>query len=620
MKKIINLFQNDVFKLLLGAFIFAAALISGAFSLSLLSIVLYIFALIVSGCGVYVDAVRGILRRDFLDEKFLMSIASIGAMIIGEYSEGVAVMLFFILGEIFEHRAVTKSRGKIRSLMDICPDEANVIRNGEEITVYSDEVEIGETVVIRAGERMSVDALVLTGSADADTSAITGESVPASVFEGSEIKSGTIIINGMLHCKVLREANDSAAQRILDMVENAAENKSKEESFITVFARVYTPIVVSLALLLALIPAIFGLMQLNDSVYRALIFLVISCPCALVISVPMAFFGGIGAAASDGILFKGGNSFSPVAKAKNIAFDKTGTLTTGEFEIRAVLFNKISKEELFSIASGIEYGSNHPIAKCLRSASKAPLAAENIKEIAGRGTLGYINGVRYAIGNKKLMEDVGIRISEECERLDETLVYCASDNELLGAFVIGDSVKPEALNVIKVLRKIGIKKTFILSGDKKNKANRVANELSIDEVFAELTPEAKYETLKSIIEKEKKNERTMYVGDGINDTPSLALADVGVAMGDAGSDSAIEAADLVIMSDNLEKLPKSIKIARKTLAIAKQNIVFALGVKIGIMILSAFGYANMWLAVFADVGVAVIAILNALRTLAEKRR
>ncbi len=620
MKKIINIFDNDIFKLSLGIFLFSAALISDMLSFFISALILYIAALVISGYSVYIDAVKGILRRDFLDEKFLMSIASIGAMIIGEYREGVAVMLFFMLGEMFEHKAVSKSRKKIRSLMDICPDEATVIRDGAEITVDADEVEVGETMVIRAGERAAVDAEVLSGFADADTSAITGESVPRPLSEGSKLDGGTIVINGLLYCKVLKKASDSAAKRILDMVENATENKSKEENFITVFSRVYTPIVVTLALFLALLPPIFGIMLWSESVYRALIFLVISCPCALVISVPMAFFGGIGAAASGGILFKGGNFFAPVAKTKTVAFDKTGTLTNGKFRVKGVVFNKIPKEELLSVAAGVEYGSNHPIAVCLRAASENPKNAENISEIAGKGTIGYIDGKKIGVGNKKLMSDIGITVPNELEDFDESLVFCGKEGDLLGAIIISDTVKPEAAEAMEALRRNGVQRTLMLSGDKEKRAEAVGKELGVDEIFASLMPEDKYEKLKNIINCESGGGKVMYVGDGINDAPSLALADVGVAMGAAGSDSAIESADLVIMSDDLKKLPEAIKIARKTLRIAKENIIFALGVKLSIMLLSAFGYANMWLAVFADVGVAVIAILNAMRTLIGGKR
>lgn len=618
MKKTISFLTSEIGRIAVGGTLFASALVAEGLELTALSWVLYILALLASGYKVYTDAVKGILRGDFLDEKFLMSIASIGAMIVGERSEGVAVMLFFLVGELFEHKAVAKSRKKIRSLMDICPDEAVIIRDGEEITVDAEDVIPGDTVIIRAGERVPVDCTVTEGFADADTSAITGESVPRPLSKGSYVESGVIVIGGALTCEAVREASESGAQRILDMVENANERKSREESFITVFSRFYTPIVVALALLLALIPPIFGVFSWKDSVYKALIFLVISCPCALVISVPMAFFGGIGAAASRGILFKGGNSFSPVARTECIAFDKTGTLTAGKFSIKGVTENKIPEKELLSLCASVEHGSNHPIAKSICKSVGEYDAADCVRELAGKGTVGTVSGFRVAVGNKLLMEEVGASLPECFDNTDETYVFCARDGEFIGALLISDELKSEAKSALEMLRKVGIKRTVILSGDKKTRAEKIANELSIDEVKAELLPEEKYAELEKIISEQ--NGKTMYVGDGINDAPSLMRADVGVAMGGIGSDSAIEASDLVIMSDNLKRLPESIKIARKTVAIAKENIIFAIGVKLSIMAFGAFGLANMWLAVFADVGVAVIAILNSMRTLVAGKR
>ncbi len=613
MKKALDFLRSELGRFILGAVLFVTALALDIAELSVASLVIYICALAASGFSVYVDAVKGILRRDFLDEKFLMSIASIGAMIIGEYTEGVAVMLFFLLGEMFEHKAISSSRKKIKSLLDICPDEATVIRNGEETVVDADEVEIGDTVIIKSGDRVPVDAIVLSGFADADTSAITGESVPRAVSPGSHIESGSIIIGGALVCRAEKCASESSAVRILEMVENASENKAKEENFITAFSKVYTPIVVGLAVLIAIIPSALGLTEWSDSIYRALIFLVISCPCALVISVPMAFFAGIGSAASRGILYKGGNSFSPVAKTKTVAFDKTGTLTVGEFSVIGVLANTIPEDELLEYASAIEQYSNHPIAKSIVKKRASSLEVHDVKELAGRGAVGYIEGKAVAVGNLQLMRDLGVNVPKEALISDNSLVFVSIDKNFVGAIEISDKIKNEAKNAVKMLRKVGVIRTLILSGDKKSRAEAIGKELEIDEIKSELLPEDKYNLLKREIDKNEG--KVMYVGDGINDAPALTLADVGVAMGAVGSDSAIESADLVIMSDNLERLPEAIVIARKTLRIAKQNIVFALGVKIAIMILSAFGIANMWLAVFADVGVAVLAILNSMRNL-----
>lgn len=613
MKKLSELILSELFRFILGVFVFVTALITDAVGLFALSLILYLSALIIAGCSVYIDAVKGILRRDFLDEKFLMSIASIGAMIIGEYTEGVAVMLFFLLGEMFEHKAVSSSRKKIKSLLDICPDEATVIRNGEESVIDADEVEIGDTIIIKSGERVAVDAVVISGTADVDTSAITGESMPYAVYEGKHLESGSIVIGGALICRAERVASESSALRILDMVENASENKAREENFITSFSKIYTPAVVFMAIVIAIMPSILGITEWAESIYRALIFLVISCPCALVISVPMAFFAGIGAAASKGILYKGGNSFSPVAKAKTVAFDKTGTLTNGEFSVIGIKSIGISESELLEYAAAVEQYSNHPVARSVKNAIKPSVSAENVRELAGRGAVGNVQGKTVAVGNKKLMSELFVTVPEGFYKTDNSLLFVSIDNSFVGAIEISDTIKPESENALKMLRKVGISRTIILSGDKKSRVNTIAERLEMDAVYAELLPENKYHILKEEIASKKG--KVMYVGDGINDAPALTLADVGVAMGGVGSDSAIECADVVITSDNLERLPEAVIIARRTLRIAKENIIFALGVKMAILVLSAFGIANMWLAVFADVGVAVLAILNSMRNL-----
>ena len=606
-KKLRKLIKNELFGIITGAALFIPALVLERLEFNTGSLLLYILALLFAGFGVFSDALRGILRRELLDEKFLMSIASIGAIIIGERSEGVAVMLFFLVGEYFEHRAVAKSRRSIRSLMEIKPDEATVIRDGIEERALAEDVEVGETIVIRPGERVPLDCEIISGTSGVDTSALTGESLPRYVGAGDSLDSGVIVLDGLLTCRALHIADESRAARVLELVEYASEKKAPEESFITKFSHYYTPAVVIAALLLAVIPPIFGLAQLTDSIYRALSFLVVSCPCALVISVPMAFFGGIGGAASKGILFKGGAVFSAVASARTVAFDKTGTLTTGEFEARRVRAFGISEAELLALVASVESGSNHPIARALVSLSERRLEVGDLTELAGRGVTATIDGRRIAVGNSALMSELGI----VAESSAPGAILVAKDGVLVGEIVLSDTEKPEAKEAMRALRRLGVTKAVMLTGDRASNAASAAESLGIDETLAELMPEDKFAYI-------EKSERTIYVGDGINDAPALRMATVGVAMGRGGQDSAIEAADLVIMSDNLMRIPTAIKIARKTVGIAKQNIVFAIGVKLLILGLIALGFANMWLAVFADVGVAVIAILNAMRALRVK--
>ena len=610
---VLRFIENDKFKIVFGSVFFAAALVVDAVAISVAAVILYSLALAFSGLSVYIDAVRGVIRRDFLDEKFLMSIASIGAVIVGEISEAVAVMLFFAVGEAFEHRAVAASRKKIRALMDICPDTATVIRNDEEIKIDAEDVEVGEIVVIKSGERVPVDAVVVDGSADIDTSPLTGESIPRAAVRGDKIESGCVVIGGILRCEVLRPASESSAMRILEMVENADERKAKEENFITAFARVYTPIVVFFALILATVPSLIGITEWSDSIYRALIFLVVSCPCALVISVPLAFFGGIGAMASRGILFKGGSYFSPIARAENAVFDKTGTLTTGKFEVVGARVNTVDEEELYNLAASVEYVSSHPIAEAIVRRAKHRYIAEDVREFCGMGTVGKVNGELVSVGNSRLMESISVDVTSDEKSFVEAVVYVARGEKLLGAIVISDEIKPEAAHAIAELSKCGISRTVMLTGDKRDRAEKIAKKLSLDEVKAELLPENKLAELEKIID--ESDGKTLYVGDGINDAPSLTLSDVGIAMGGIGSDSAIECADVVITSDNLDKIPEAIRGARKTLRIARENIVFALGIKVCVLALSAVGIANMWLAVFSDVGVAVIAILNSMRVM-----
>ena len=612
MKKIKKLLKSDVARIVAsGVFFISALVLEGKIS-EYGALAMYIVALLISGYRVFADAVRGLIRRDLLDEKFLMSIASIGAMIVGEWREGVAVMLFFLVGETFEHYAVRKSRASIRSLMDICPDEACVLTEDGEETVDAEDVEIGSTIVIRPGERVPIDSVVIFGSADVDTSSMTGEPLPVAINVGSELSSGFIVTNGLIHAKTTRESSDSAAARVLALVENANERKSKEESFITKFSRYYTPAVVIIAILVALVPPIFNFGTLEQSLYTALTFLVISCPCALVISVPMAFFGGIGGAASRGILFKGGNVFSAAAGVDTVALDKTGTITNGKFVVKEVITFGISEERLLSFAASCEYASNHPIAECIKNASEKITPPISIREQAGFGVVAELSdGSNCAVGNIKLMQSLSVDLSEYNESV-EGGIYVAVNGRLAGIIIISDSIKPEAQKAMASLCKLGAKRTVILSGDREENVVRVARLIGIGESHAGLTPEEKYAHLEAIISESKS---TMYVGDGINDSPSLARADVGVAMGSLGQDSAIEAADIVIMTDNLSKLSEAILIARKTINISWQNIIFALGVKGLILILGLLGFANMWLAVFADVGVAVLAILNSMRAL-----
>ncbi len=612
-KQIKKLIKSDSLKIGISLSLFVLGFILNIFSVGIITPILFVLALVVSGIEVFVDAVKGILRLDPLDEKFLMSIASVGAMLLGDFSEGAAVMIFYLIGETAEHKAVRKSRASIKALMDICPDEACVLVEGKEVVVDAEDVEVGATVIIRPGERAPVDAVVISGRADVDTSSMTGEPLPISVSEGDRLLSGYVVKDGLIYARAERASDESAAARVLELVEFASDNKSREESFITKFSRYYTPIVVLLALLVAILPPIFKIFTLENSIYTALTFLVISCPCALVISVPMAFFGGIGGAASRGILFKGGNVFSKIAKAETIAFDKTGTITSGRFVIEEVLAVDISKEELLSIAASLESVSNHPIAECIKKSSDEILKTENEKEISGLGICADIDGKVCAVGNLLMMREYGVEVPEGYIR--NSAVYVLCDRVFLGSISISDEIKPEAKGAIADLYKLGVKRTAILSGDREENVRRVADEVGIKEAHFGMKPDEKYTKLEELI---FSSSGTVYVGDGINDAPSLARADVGVAMGNMGQDSAIEASDVVIMTDNLDKLAEAIKIARKTVKIARENIVFAIGVKALILILGIFGFANMWLAVFADVGVAVIAVLNSMRALKYK--
>ncbi len=558
-------------------------------------------------------AIRGIITGQFLDENFLMAIASVGAFFISDYSEAVAVILFYQVGELFQSCAVAKSRKNIAALMDIRPDYANVERDGEVVETDPDDVHIGDIIVIKPGEKIPLDCLVIEGESTIDTASVTGESVPVDAYVGKNLISGCVNINGVLRCEVTSEFGESTVSKILELVENASENKAKAENFITKFARYYTPAVVIAAVLIGVVPPLFN-GEWGEWIKRALTFLVISCPCALVISVPMTFFGGIGGASRNGILVKGANYLEALAKVRTVVFDKTGTLTEGSFEVTAVNPVSVTEKELLRIAAYAEYYSPHPIAKSLKKAYGSeidPSVLGKISEISGRGICAEIGGETVLAGGEKLMKDNNIDFTP-CSKAG-TVVYVAVEGEYKGYIVISDSVKSDSADAISQLKKCGVQKTVMLTGDNELTGKAVAAEIGIDEAYCGLLPSDKVDIIKRLLDAKEGN--LVFAGDGINDAPALTCADIGVAMGGIGSDAAIEAADAVIMDDNPSKIVLAIKIARKTLAIVKQNIVFALGVKGVILLLGALGFAGMWAAVFADVGVCVIAVLNAMRAL-----
>ena len=579
------------------------------------------------------EAVEGIMEGNPFDENFLMSVATIGAFVVGflpngepQFLEGVFVMLFFQVGELFEHYAEDKTRDSISDLMDIRPDTANVERNGETIVVNPATVAVGEVVLVKPGEKIPLDGEVVEGSSSLNTVALTGESIPKDVTLGDAVVSGCVNISGLLKVKVSKTFSNSTASRILNLVEEASESKSKSESFIRRFARVYTPIVVISALFLAFIPPFFAASYgdaLSTWLYRALTFLIVSCPCALVISIPLSFFCGIGGAGHVGILIKGGNYMEALARAKTIVFDKTGTLTHGVFEVEAVHPNQLSEQELLHLAAHVEQYSNHPIAAALRNAHKGTSCEckiENTKEVAGQGIFAEINGKSVCVGNAKMMESIGATIAtcEKCQHLKGTTIYVALDGEYAGHIVISDQIKADAAPAIAALKKAGIEKTVMLTGDRKEVAAFVAEQLSIDEHYSELMPADKVAYVERLLGEKPANGTLAFVGDGINDAPVLARADIGIAMGALGSDAAIEAADVVLMDDKPSKIAKAIGISRRTIGIARQNAVFAIGIKVAVLALSTVGFATMGMAVFADVGVMVLAVLNATRALRVK--
>lgn len=582
----------------------------------IVSIVLFLISYFIIAFDILRKAIRNIFHGEIFDENFLMVVATIGALVVKEFPEAIAVMFLYQIGEKFQDIAVGKSRNAIKELMQIKPEIANVKRDRNVIEVKPENVEIGEVIVIKPGEKVPLDGNVILGNSMLDTKTITGESVPRKIKEGEMIYSGSINLNSVLEVMVVKKFEDSTVSKILELVEEATSKKAKTEKFITKFAKYYTPIVCLLALILAIVPPLILKQSFMGWIYRALIFLVISCPCALVISVPLGFFGGIGGASKKGILIKGSNYLENLSKAKYAVFDKTGTITKGVFEIQKIETNNISEEELIKIAAHGEKFSNHPIALAIRKRYSGDYNdgdIKNLEEISGKGIHAVIFEKDTLVGNAKLLKENGV-VFDEIDDIG-TIIYVAVNGEYKGAIVISDTIKENAKEAIKELKENKVKETYVLTGDDYKIANRVASAVGIDECMANLLPNEKLEKLENVLKKRRENEKVLYVGDGINDSPCLARADIGIAMGGIGADAAIEAADVVIMTDELEKIAEAIKISKRTMKIVKQNIVFALTVKAIVLILGALGIANMWLAVFADVGVSVIAILNSMKTL-----
>ncbi|WP_291565542.1 MULTISPECIES: heavy metal translocating P-type ATPase [unclassified Clostridium] len=605
--------KNRITRIILGGALFVVALLAK----SEFQLLLYLISYIIVGGDVVLKAVKNIFRGQVFDENFLMCIATIGAFIIGEYPEGVAVMLFYQVGEVFQNYAVNQSRKSIVSLMDIRPDYANVKRGSELVKMDPDEVKIDDIIVIKAGERIPLDGVVIDGNSMIDTSALTGESVPRDLSVGSEVLSGCININGVLTARVTKGYEESTVSKILDLVENASSKKSNSENFITKFARYYTPAVVIVAAILAVLPPLLieGA-TFSDWVSRALTFLVISCPCALVISVPLSFFGGIGAASKSGVLVKGSNYLEALAETEMVVFDKTGTLTKGVFKVQEINAKGISKEKLLELTAYAENYSNHPISISLKQAYNKKIDESEItdvEEISGHGVRAVVKGKTVHAGNTKLMKK--IKVPYYKGEIVGTVVHVAVDDKYAGYIVIADEVKPDAAKAIRELKEADIRQTVMLTGDANSVGMKVAKELALDKAYTELLPAGKVEKVEELLRQKSEKGKLAFVGDGINDAPVLARADIGIAMGGLGSDAAIEAADIVIMTDEPSKIATAMKISKRTLRIVKQNIVFALSVKAIVLLMGAAGIATMWEAVFADVGVSVIAILNATRVL-----
>lgn len=608
----------------------------------ILRFLLYLIPYFIIGYDVLKKAGKGILNRQVFDENFLMAVATIGAMAVAlyngsesaaalglagesDYTEAIAVMLFYQIGELFQSYAVGKSRRNISELMDIRPDYANIETDGELTQVDPDEVKIGTVIVVKPGEKVPIDGIIVEGATSLNTSALTGESLPREAKTGDEVISGCINMNGLIKIRTTKEFGESTVSKILDLVENASSKKSRSENFISKFARYYTPAVCYGALALAILPPVvrffMGITPMWPVyIYRALTFLVISCPCALVISIPLSFFAGIGGASNQGVLVKGSSYLEALSEAKYVVFDKTGTMTQGVFEVNGVYENTIPKEELIELAACAESYSTHPISKSLQKAYGKDIDKDRIsdvQEISGHGVIACVDGKSVAAGNEKLMKKIGADY-KPCNQIG-TVVHVAVDNQYAGQILISDIIKPHAKEAIEALKKVGVKKTVMLTGDSKAVADSVARELGVDEVFSELLPSDKVTKVEELLEKKSKKEKLAFVGDGINDAPVLSRADIGIAMGALGSDAAIEAADIVLMDDDPLKISKAVKISRKCLRIVYQNIVFAIGIKLICLLLGAIGIANMWFAIFADVGVMIIAVLNAIRALFVKK-
>ncbi len=608
------------FKIVISFVLFLIAFIF-KFETTFINNILFILSYLIVGFEIVKKAFRNIIKGKVFDENFLMTVATIGAFFVGEFEEAVAVMLFYQVGELFQSYAVDKSRKSISSLMDIRPDYAFVIKNGKEEKIDPDDVKIGDIILVKPGEKIPLDGIIVDGKSFLDTKALTGESLPREVNVNDEVLSGSINLNSVVKIKVEKEFEESTVSKILDLVENASSKKSKSENFISKFAKYYTPTVVIIAVILAIVPPFFTGMNFSEWIYRALSFLVVSCPCALVISIPLSFFGGIGGASKLGILIKGSNYLEALAKTEVVVFDKTGTLTKGVFAVKNIEnFNNFTKDQILKYAAYSENYSNHPIALSIKKEYGEEIVKEKIEkveEIAGHGILSIVDGKTILVGNDKLLNENNV----EYTKTDEigTIVYVAVDNVYAGFIVVSDVIKEDSKIAIENLKKLNISKTVMLTGDKKQVGEYVAKELGIDEVHTELLPDEKVYKVEQLLKDKTDSGKLVFVGDGINDAPVLAMADIGISMGGIGSDAAIEASDVVLMTDEPSKISYAIKISKKTLKIVKENIIFAIFVKILVLVLTAFGISTMWEAVFADVGVSVIAILNALRMLRVNR-
>lgn len=608
--------KNDVIKVIISLLLFVISLLI-PFPNIWINRGLYLFSYLVVGAEIVWKAIKNILKGEVFDEHFLMTIATVGAFVIGEFPEAVSVMLFYQIGELFQDYAVDKSRKSIASLMDIRPDFANVKRENKIFKVSPNEVKIGDIIVVKPGERIPLDGKIIEGNSTLDTSSLTGESLPREVTVKDIVLSGCINQNGLLTIEVTKEFGESTVSRILDLVENASSKKSKSENFIHKFAKYYTPIVVIVAILLAILPPLFlGWSTFVDWLYRALTFLVVSCPCALVISIPLGFFGGIGGASKIGILIKGSNYLEALANTETVVFDKTGTLTEGTFEVQKIKAIGISQEELLKLTAYAENYSNHPISLSIKKAYQQEIDSNliaKVEELSGLGIVANIDGKNVLVGNEKLLEEKQISYTK-CDAIG-TVLYVAIEGKYAGYIVIADKIKADAKQAIQDLKLNHIKQTIMLTGDKTRVGETVAKELALDKFYTELLPDEKAQKLEEIMKEKTPKAKVAFVGDGINDAPVLALSDIGIAMGGLGADSAIEVADIVIMTDEPSKISNAIQIAKKTMKIVKENIVFAIFIKIAVLILSAFGLSTMWEAVFADVGVSFLAILNSLRAL-----